>query len=448
MKKEALPFSNIEHKVKGVKIIHHDIESNGIDYLTFMFDAFDVKNEDISYLGLLSAVLGFVDTKNYKYADLSNAINIYTGGISCGTSIHPNLADQEEIIVKFEFRLRVLEDNLAKALEMTDEIISESNLSDVERIIEIVAQTKARLQAALSSSGHTVASMRSMANFSKYAMYQDKLHGIDYYRFICEIEKLLSENPAIVTSKLKELCDMLFTNDRMLISFTGNKEAYRKADVLLEKFVDKYEKDSIIFERSGLLFSKENQAFTDSSSICYVARTGNFADKGFEYKGTLRLLKVILSYDYLWTNVRVKGGAYGCMTAFLRSGESYFVSYRDPNLRKTNEVYEGVTDYIRNFTADEKEMTKYIIGTFSNLDAPLNPEAKGSRSMAAYLQVLEYEQVQTEREQILNATDEDIRELADMIQAVLSDDNICVIGNENIINQEKELFDSVNKLFG
>ena len=448
LKKEALPFSNIEHKVKGVKIIHHDIESNGIDYLTFMFDAFDVKNEDISYLGLLSAVLGFVDTKNYKYADLSNAINIYTGGISCGTSIHPNLADQEEIIVKFEFRLRVLEDNLAKALEMTDEIISESNLSDVERIIEIVAQTKARLQAALSSSGHTVASMRSMANFSKYAMYQDKLHGIDYYRFICEIEKLLSENPAIVTSKLKELCDMLFTNDRMLISFTGNKEAYRKADVLLEKFVDKYEKDSIIFERSGLLFSKENQAFTDSSSICYVARTGNFADKGFEYKGTLRLLKVILSYDYLWTNVRVKGGAYGCMTAFLRSGESYFVSYRDPNLRKTNEVYEGVTDYIRNFTADEKEMTKYIIGTFSNLDAPLNPEAKGSRSMAAYLQGLEYEQVQTEREQILNATDEDIRELADMIQAVLSDDNICVIGNENIINQEKELFDSVNKLFG
>ena len=93
-------------------------------------------------------------------------------------------------------------------------------------------------------------------------------------------------------------------------------------------------------------------------------------------------------------------------------------------------------------------MTKYIIGTFSNLDAPLNPEAKGSRSMAAYLQGLEYEQVQTEREQILNATDEDIRELADMIQAVLSDDNICVIGNENIINQEKELFDSVNKLFG
>ena len=159
-------------------------------------------------------------------------------------------------------------------------------------------------------------------------------------------------------------------------------------------------------------------------------------------------MKVILSYDYLWTNVRVKGGAYGCMTAFLRSGESYFVSYRDPNLRKTNEVYEGVTDYIRNFTADEKEMTKYIIGTFSNLDAPLNPEAKGSRSMAAYLQGLEYEQVQTEREQILNATDEDIRELADMIQAVLSDDNICVIGNENIINQEKELFDSVNKLFG
>lgn len=448
LKRKALPFSNIEHKIKDVRIVHHDIESNGIDYVTLMYDAFDIIPEEISYLGLLAAVLGFVDTKNYKYADLSNNINIYTGGISCGTSINPNLKNADHIIVKFEFRIRVLEDNLAKALDLTNEIITQSNLLDVERIIEIVAQTKARLQAALSSSGHTVAAMRSLAKFSKYALYQDKLHGIDYYRFICDVEKKLVENPKEITDKLQELCKILFVNDRTLISFTANQEAYRKADVHFEKFLGNYENDSIINVRPKFDFIKENEAFTDSSSICYVARTGNFIDKGFEYQGTLRLLKVILSYDYLWTNVRVMGGAYGCMTAFLRSGESYFVSYRDPNLRKTNEIYEGVANYIRNFTADENEMTKYIIGTFSNLDTPLNPEAKGSRSMAAYLQGLEYNQVQAEREQILNATDKDIRNLADMIKGVLSDNNICVIGNENIINQETEMFDSVNKLFG
>lgn len=448
LKKEALPFSNIEHKIKNTKIIHHDIESNGIDYLTLMFNAGDVKDDEICYLGFMQTVLSYVDTERHKYADLSNEINIYTGGISTGTSINPNLNDSDDIIINYEIRIRVLENNLGKALDMVDEILSESKLDDIKRLTEIVAQTKARLQAALSSAGNTVASMRSMSKFSKYAMYQDKLHGIDFYRFICNIERKLSDEPGEVTSKLKELCDRLFVTDRLLISFTANNTAYQKSKLALEKFILKYEKENIYYERPKFEFISKNEAYTDSSSICYVARTGSFIKNGFEYKGTLRLLKVILSYDYLWNNVRVKGGAYGCMTAFLRSGESYFVSYRDPNLKKTNEIYDKIADYIRRFNADEHEMTKYIIGTFSNLDTPLNPEAKGARSMAAYLQGLEYKQIQREREEILNATAEDVNELADLVQAVLDDNNICVIGNENIIHHDEEIFDVVEKLYG
>ena len=185
----------------------------------------------------------------------------------------------------------------------------------------------------------------------------------------------------------------------------------------------------------------------DASQIQYVARTGNFVKNGFEYSGVLRLLKIILSYDYLWINVRVKGGAYGCMTAFLRSGESYFVSYRDPNLKATNEVYEKIPEYIRNFSPDERDMTKYIIGTFSALDTPLNPEAKGSRSMSAYLEGIEFEQVQRERDQILNAKKEDINALADLVQSILDDNNLCVIGNENAVKEAADIFDVTEKLY-
>ena len=134
------------------------------------------------------------------------------------------------------------------------------------------------------------------------------------------------------------------------------------------------------------------------------------------------------------------------MSSFLRTGECYFTSYRDPNLAKTNQVYEGIPEYLRSFSADERDMTKYIIGTFGSLDTPLYPEAKGSRSMAAYLEHLTYEDVQRERDEILNATTEDIRALAAPIEAVLSDDQLCVIGNEQAIRSEEGMFLSVSSL--
>ena len=127
-----------------------------------------------------------------------------------------------------------------------------------------------------------------------------------------------------------------------------------------------------------LICTRKNEGFKTSGQVQFVAQTGNFKKKGLEYTGALDILKVILSYDYLWMNLRVKGGAYGCMSGFKRNGESYLVSYRDPHLKRTLEVYQGVVDYIRNFQADERDMTKYIIGTISGKDVPKTPQMKGS----------------------------------------------------------------------
>lgn len=446
MKKNAMPFSNIEDELLDVKVVRHDIESNGIDYISFLFDAGDFAQSELGYLGFFTNALGLVSTEKYSYTDLANATNIYTGGISTGTASHPDIKDRNNFVFKFEVKLKVLEKNLDKALELMEQMLLSSDFTDTKRLGELVAQIKARLQANLSSSGHLVAAMRSMSSFSRYALYQDELKGIAFYRSICRIEKELSESPKSVSDKLAAIAKKLFARNRMLISFTGNNEAYGNAKPSLEKVIAGFNKISAVGNQAEVHFNTAKEAFIDASQIQYVAKTGDFICEGYEYTGALRLLRIILSYDYLWINVRVKGGAYGCMNTFLRSGESYFVSYRDPNLSDTLDVYDRIPEYIKSFSPDERDMTKYIIGTFSALDTPMNPEAKGSRSLSAYLEGITYEQIQKERNEILNAQPEDIRRLADLVEAVLKKDSICVIGNENMIKESAGLFENVEKL--
>lgn len=446
MKKNAMPFSNIEDELLDVKVVRHDIESNGIDYISFLFDAGDFAQSELGYLGFFTNALGLVSTEKYSYTDLANATNIYTGGISTGTASHPDIKDRNNFVFKFEVKLKVLEKNIDKALELMEQMLLTSDFTDTKRLGELVAQIKARLQANLSSSGHLVAAMRSMSSFSRYALYQDELKGIAFYRSICHIEKELSESPKSVSDKLAAIAKKLFARNRMLISFTGNNEAYGNAKPSLEKVIAGFDKMSAIGNQAEVHFNTAKEAFIDASQIQYVAKTGDFICEGYEYTGALRLLRIILSYDYLWINVRVKGGAYGCMNTFLRSGESYFVSYRDPNLSDTLDVYDRIPEYIKSFSPDERDMTKYIIGTFSALDTPMNPEAKGSRSLSAYLEGITYEQIQKERNEILNAQPEDIRRLADLVEAVLKKDSICVIGNENMIKEAAGLFENVEKL--
>ena len=446
MKKNAMPFSNIEDELLDVKVVRHDIESNGIDYISFLFDAGDFAQSELGYLGFFTNALGLVSTEKYSYTDLANATNIYTGGISTGTASHPDIKDRNNFVFKFEVKLKVLEKNLDKALELMEQMLLSSDFTDTKRLGELVAQIKARLQANLSSSGHLVAAMRSMSSFSRYALYQDELKGVAFYRSICRIEKELLESPKSVSDKLAAIAKKLFARNRMLISFTGNNKAYGNAKPSLEKVIAGFNKMSAVGNQAEVHFNTAKEAFIDASQIQYVAKTGDFICEGYEYTGALRLLRIILSYDYLWINVRVKGGAYGCMNTFLRSGESYFVSYRDPNLSDTLDVYDRIPEYIKRFSPDERDMTKYIIGTFSALDTPMNPEAKGSRSLSAYLEGITYEQIQKERNEILNAQPEDIRRLADLVEAVLKKDSICVIGNENMIKESAGLFENVEKL--
>lgn len=447
MKKEASPIYNEIKTIHGVEVVHHNLFTNGIGYLELLFDAGKVSNDLIPYMGILKSVLGYIDTKNYSYGDLYNEININTGGITNVINIFPDLKNKGEFKVKFHIKSKALYEKLDYSFQMMKEILLNSKLDDEKRLYEIVAQLKSRLQMTLNSSGHSVSVMRGCSYFSPVSYYSDLMGGIEFFRVIEKIESDFDNQKTNLINKLKELMYIIFRPENLMISYTSNDTGFEYLEREIEAFKNcLYTKDYVEGKFIPQL-TKKNEGFKSSSKVQYVARCGNFKNKNLEYTGALKMLKVILSYDYLWNNVRVKGGAYGCMSNFAITGDSYLVSYRDPNLKKTNEIYNGTANYLRSFQADERDMTKFIIGTISDMDVPQTPLGKGIRSLSAYLSNLSYEQIQKERNQVLNATVKDIQALGDIVDAVLEENAICVIGNENKLEKEKDLFKHLESLY-
>lgn len=447
MKEEAMPFTLSEKECNGTKILFSNLFSNGILYLNLMFDIRTITEEELPYLGILKAVLGYVDTRQYTYDNLANEINLETGGMSCVISTYDHSKKEGEYEAKFEIRIKVLYDKLPKAMALLEEILLTSRLEDEKRLKEILSEVKSKLQMMLSSSGNAVSAARAMSYFSETARFSDLTQGIDFYRVVADCEEHFEEKKEELIQKLQKLARLVFTKENLMAGVTCDETGFEKVpDAVLElkgKLPAMEEKrlPAQIFCR------KKNEGFMDASKVQYVSMAGNFKKAGFSYSGVMKILRVILSYDYLWLNVRVKGGAYGCGGSFMRNGNVYFSSYRDPNLEKTKEVYEKIPEYLQNFAADEREMTKYIIGTISELDTPMNPAAKGMRSVTAYFTGITYEDIQKEREEVIRAVPQDVQSLSELVREVLSQENFCVVGNEEKITEQTNLFESVAQLF-
>lgn len=441
IKRETLQIHNEEKEIDGVKILHHEIETNGIGYMTMLFDMEHIPNQYIPYLGILKSVLGYVDTEHFTYPQLFNEINANTGGIICGIQVFNPKEEGGRYQAKFGIKSKALYPKTEFVFKMIHEILNTSNLEDEKRLYEIIAQMRSRSQMELVSAGHSTAVLRSTSYFSEIADFQEQIGGLAFYRVIADIEANWEERKGELIQILKSLCRQIFRPGHYMVSYVSNAEGYEKLAAVIPEFNKKLQMCEEVLEGTNeIRLEKKNEGIMTSGQVQYVAQSGNFREGGFVYTGALRILKLILSYDYLWTNIRVKGGAYGCMSGFKRCGDSYFVSYRDPNLKNTLDVFAGIPDYIRNFHADEHEMTKYIIGTVSGMDTPLNPSAQGALGLSAYMNGISQEDLQKERDQVLDADAEDIRALADLIACILKQDNICVVGSETAIEENEALF--------
>lgn len=412
-----------------------------------MFDIGQIPAELFPYIGVLKNVLGMVDTENYAYGDLYHETNIKTGGISIVANTYIDSQNMSEYKVMLEIKAKTLYENIGEAFRLVEEIALRSKFEDKKRLYDVIAELQSRMQAAMMSAGHSLAAVRALSYVSPTAAAAGQISGIPQYRLLEKLSERFEEEKEDLAEKLETLVRSIFRPENFMLDYTGEKKGLEEIDALVHSFQEKLFTVPVEKESYQPELSKKNEGYLTSAQVQYVCRAGNFIHKGLPYTGALKVLKVMMGYDYLWNRVRVKGGAYGCMCSFGKSGDSYFVSYRDPNLEKTVDVYEKAAEYIEGFEADERTMTQFVIGAVSDMDVPMTPAAKGLYSLTGYMTKLPFASVQKERDELLGATAEAIRGLAGHIRAFMEEDCLCVVGSEEKLKENSKMFERLEPLF-
>lgn len=426
-KVQQLPYEYIRDGRK--RIIFSDVFTSGIAYIKLVYSLKNVAPEDIPYVSFLTEVLGYIDTDKHTYAEMSTLINLNSGGIGFSVDSYVDSKDDKRAVFTFAANAKVLYDKVGFAFDAIDEMLFESKLDDKKRLSDIIAEVRARNKEALLAAGHQIALNRAGSQISDDRWFFDNTKGIAYYRMLENLEA------DVISEKLIKLAGEIFRPENCLYDFICDEAGLDKCKERLAKEEDSQNDENIFdgdmdYAGSIKYGAGRHEVFTAATMVNYVARFGNFKSHGYEYTGALPVLKVLLNYNYLWNNIRVLGGAYGCSSIFGMSGGMGFSSFRDPNLLKTDETFKNVAQFVETYEADEREMTKAVIGAISELDTPLTPLMKGMRALSAFFSKVTEEDRQKTRDEVLSVTPDAVRALAPVIKAALSDDCVCALAGE------------------
>lgn len=412
--------------------------ANGIGYSKFYFDVSCFTQEDIPYVYLLADVFGRMNTENYTYGEIANEINLYLGGLTASVGAISIENDQSMAYrALFSVSSKALRQNIPHILRLMDELLTRTDYSDIKRLGELLKEFKTGWDVDAFRKGHTLVSTRLMAQISDKFKFDD--YGqLGYYGFLADLIK--QDDLTDVAEKLKTISSMLFKPSDAEVLFVGEEADFATFQKHTEEMLENWDDTPVTTGQLHFTTSYVNEGIATSGQVQYVAKGGNFAAHGFAYTGAMKVLETILKYEYLWTRIRVQGGAYGAFANFYKSGEMLFCSYRDPNLQNTLTVYDEMADYIDSFHITEREMRKYIIGTMSGLDLPMTPALRGAQAMGLYFKGLTGSDLEQAKREVVSVKEADIRKLAEVVRGVMNDNHICAMGNDGKIRDAKDVF--------
>jgi Zn-dependent M16 (insulinase) family peptidase len=442
---EKLPLE--EREESKLKVLFHELFTSGIVYLDLLFDITAVPQALLPYLSLLAVVMARVSTQRFHYSDLANEINIHTGGIGFATDIYSHKESDELFYPKLIVKSKALRGKLVKLFELIAEITGHTIFDDEKRILEILQETKSRMEIAIFEGGHIACAHRLFSYFSPIGKYTESLSGISFYKFVSGIERNFEERKEEVIGNLRKVAGLVFDKKNLAMSVTAENDDYLLFQSHLSSLLEHLGDSPLEPQHYSWDFSQRNEGLLTPGKVQFVAKGYNFRRLGYSFSGTFDVLRTIASLDFLWSRIRVRGGAYGSFARFSRNGNMIFCSYRDPGLKETLDVYDEAYSYMKAFDPDEREMRKYIIGTIGGLDAPLTPSMKGEVATANYISGITQEDIQKRRDEVLGTRKEDIIRCADMLRDLMKENYLCVVGNEGKLREHKELFSRLVPVF-
>ena len=446
IEKKAKYFQAETSKLNGIDAVKYPKFTNNVVYFTQYYDLRVLPQELLQYAALLSELLGDLSTENYTYGELDNALNKHTGGFNSYTTSFLENNNDDLLIPKFAVEFKSMNYKTDKMIELSGEIINSTKFDDKERIKSLLTRFQSRLEENTQSNSYALTTTRVRSYFSNEGMYSEYTNGFNFYWFITDLAKNFDNNSDLICENLKKTASLLFNKENLKILVTSSKEDYSTFEQSFKKYSLKETGKKPEYSKWNLTPAKLNEGMLSSSKVQYVLQGYDFKKLGYKWNGKMRVMNQILFRDYLYNKVRVIGGAYGGISMISPTGNFIFASYRDPNLEKTFENYNGAVEFIKNFNVDENEMKRFIIGTIARMDTPLTPKQEGERAFKYLIEKIDENDLQTERDEILSTNQEDIRGFAKMIEEMLSQKHFCVYGNEDKVNENKNLFDSVIKV--
>ena len=442
IEKEVEDLKVNEYDIEGTKLLHYDTFTGGINYISAMFDVRGVKEEDISYIGLLSDLLTRVGTENKSYIALSNDIMKNVGGLAFYTKEYFDIKDYSVYTPLIEGACKVLSSKTDKAIELMLDIMNNTSFEDEKRIKELIKEKVSELEMGIVSSGDSLAVTKLSSYFYPMSKYNQKISGVEYYEFLKDISENIDIRIGEVKEKLYEVKELIFNLNNMTITFVGPSDELKNIEIAIKDLNASLSKNNIHKHKYSFAEEILNEGLLIPSEVQYVAKGYNYKALGYEYNGSMEVLKNVLRYGYLWNKIRVQGGAYGARFNITESGNVTLCSYRDPNIVETLQAYDGLPSFIKNIDLNSRELDKAIIGTLSDMQLPTSSYKKGKVAIGYHLIGKTKLDRQKQRDEVLSTTVQSLRNLSDLMSDVMNKECIVVVGNEKI-NSCKELFNDI-----
>ncbi len=441
--KKAKTYPLEVKEAMGTTLLFHPGFTGDISYLKLYFDYREVPQEDLKYLSLMCKMLGGLSTKTMDFRRLSQEIEIHTGGLSFGIESYDDVHHYGKFTSNCYVKGKAVTENIPILIKLLTDVITQTQYFEKNLIHDLIREIKTNKESQFLTAGHVVGVQRLQSYYSQSARLFEEFGGIEFYRFIADLEANFDEKFEIMAEKMTVIAKLVFTTKKPIISITGTEAIKDQTLAALTPYVSGLTAPKDVSKAFVFDTKIANEGFLTAAKIQYVSQGYNIRALGYDYKGSQLVLKGILSMDYLWNKVRVQGGAYGAFMNIGRGGDLYFGSYRDPKLKKTFEAYQGVVEYINHLELSTRELEKYIIGTISSKDVPLSASLKGEIADNFYFSHVTTEDLQKERDEILQTTLEQLKSEAKMVAAVLSKNIICVLGSEEAIKAEEKLFNEI-----